>query len=38
VEDWIKEIKQLGSSDVVIAIAGNKCDLEKEREVVTSSL
>jgi GTPase SAR1 family protein len=35
VEDWIKEIKQLGSSDVVIAIAGNKCDLEKEREIPT---
>jgi small GTP-binding protein len=31
---WINELKKLGPSDVIIAIAGNKCDL-KNREVPT---
>ena len=32
-QDWIKEIKRYGPSECVIAIAGNKCDLEDQREV-----
>jgi len=32
-KNWVKELKQLGPSDIVIAIAGNKCDLADQREV-----
>ena len=32
-KDWIKEIKRYGPSECVVAIAGNKCDLEDQREV-----
>ncbi|KAL3859847.1 hypothetical protein ACJMK2_010037 [Sinanodonta woodiana] len=35
VKDWVKELKRNGVSDMVIAIAGNKCDLEDLREVNT---
>ncbi|XP_065827761.1 ras-related protein Rab-22A-like [Oscarella lobularis] len=31
---WIDELKQFGPQNIVVAIAGNKCDLE-EREVPT---
>ncbi|XP_065827759.1 ras-related protein Rab-22A-like [Oscarella lobularis] len=34
-KSWIKELQQLGPRDIVIAIAGNKCDLEEMREVPT---
>lgn len=34
-KDWIKEIKRYGPQECVIAIAGNKCDLEDQREVST---
>ena len=30
---WITELSQLGPENIIIAIAGNKCDLEDEREV-----
>ncbi|XP_062501628.1 ras-related protein Rab-22A-like [Corticium candelabrum] len=33
-QNWIKELKQLGPRDVVIAIAGNKCDLADQRQVL----
>jgi small GTP-binding protein len=31
--EWLKEVKQHASSDVVIYLIGNRCDLEEEREV-----
>lgn len=30
---WVRELKQLGPEDIVIAIAGNKSDLAPQREV-----
>lgn len=32
-KNWVKELKQLGPENIVIAIAGNKSDLEEKREV-----
>lgn len=32
-QEWIKELNRLGPADIVLAIAGNKCDLEDKREV-----
>lgn len=32
-QEWIKELNRLGPPDIVLAIAGNKCDLEDKREV-----
>lgn len=32
-KNWVKELKQLGPDNIVIAIAGNKSDLEEKREV-----
>ena len=34
--NWVNELKQLGPENIVIAIAGNKCDLEEQREIDTS--
>jgi Ras-related protein Rab-2A len=31
--DWLKEVKQNASSDIVIYLIGNRADLEDEREV-----
>lgn len=36
-QDWIKEIKRYGPGECVVAIAGNKCDLEDQREISTES-
>ncbi|KAK7114956.1 hypothetical protein V1264_000920 [Littorina saxatilis] len=33
VKGWIQELRSFGPQDIVIAIAGNKCDLEDLREV-----
>jgi|EP00945_MAST-04E_sp_MAST-4E-sp1_P000669 Ras-related protein Rab-21 len=33
VRKWVQELKRHASSDIVMAIAGNKCDLEKRRVV-----
>lgn len=33
VRDWVNELKKNASSQIVLAIAGNKCDLEDLREV-----
>jgi len=30
---WIEELQRQGSSDIIIGLAGNKCDLESRREV-----
>ena len=32
-KSWIRELKEKGPKNIVIAIAGNKIDLEDEREV-----
>ncbi|XP_035680122.1 ras-related protein Rab-22A-like [Branchiostoma floridae] len=34
-KDWIRELKQYGADNIVLAIAGNKCDMEDLREVST---
>lgn len=34
-KSWVKELQQKASSDIVIALVGNKNDLEKERKVTT---
>ncbi|CAB3996907.1 ras-related Rab-31 [Paramuricea clavata] len=36
-QDWIKEIKRYGPGECVVAIAGNKCDLQDQREISTES-
>jgi len=33
VKTWVRELKQYAESDIVLAIAGNKCDLEDLREI-----
>ena len=30
---WIKELKDQGSKNIIIVVAGNKCDIEKERQI-----
>ncbi len=32
-QDWIAELTRLGPPNIVLAITGNKCDLEEKREV-----
>ena len=32
-QEWITELNRLGPANIVLAIAGNKCDLEETREV-----
>uniref|UniRef100_A0A1X7U9R3 Uncharacterized protein n=2 Tax=Amphimedon queenslandica TaxID=400682 RepID=A0A1X7U9R3_AMPQE len=32
-QDWIAELHRLGPPNIVLAIAGNKCDLEDKREI-----
>lgn len=34
VKTWVKELRKIVGNDIVIAIAGNKIDLEKNRHVV----
>ncbi|XP_023240204.1 ras-related protein Rab-22A-like [Centruroides sculpturatus] len=33
IKNWIKEVKLYTSSDLIVAIAGNKCDLAESRRV-----
>lgn len=33
VKNWVKELRKIVGNDIVLAIAGNKCDLEKNRHV-----
>jgi len=33
VKEWVSELKEKASPQIVLAIAGNKCDLEDLREV-----
>ena len=32
-KSWVKELQRRGDPNVVIALAGNKCDLEENRQV-----
>ena len=34
VKKWVKELRENVGDDIIIAIAGNKIDLEKNRQVV----
>ncbi|ETO19239.1 ras-related protein, partial [Reticulomyxa filosa] len=34
-KSWVKELQAQKSQDVIIALAGNKCDRESERQVST---
>ncbi|RLO12541.1 hypothetical protein DYB28_014328, partial [Aphanomyces astaci] len=36
-KNWVKELKQLGPDNIVIAIAGNKSDLDDKREVSSAT-
>ena len=29
---WVKELTQFGPKDIILAVVGNKCDLEDKRE------
>jgi GTPase SAR1 family protein len=33
VQNWVKELRKMLGKDVALAIAGNKCDLERNRVV-----
>jgi len=33
VQHWVKELRKIVGSDIVLLIVGNKCDLERERQV-----
>lgn len=33
---WVEELRSSGTVDLVIGMAGNKCDLEEERKVPTA--
>ncbi|XP_071480499.1 ras-related protein Rab-22A-like [Diadema setosum] len=35
VRDWIRELRQHGPENIVVSIAGNKCDLDDLREIPT---
>ena len=37
-QEWITELHRLGPQNIVLAIAGNKCDLEDKREVCTVAM
>jgi small GTP-binding protein len=34
-KSWVKELQRRGDPNVVIALAGNKCDMEGKRKVQT---
>ena len=33
VKTWVKELRKMVGNDIILAIAGNKCDLERNRQV-----
>eukprot|EP01105_Mastigella_eilhardi_P014582 TRINITY_DN3317_c0_g4_i1.p1 TRINITY_DN3317_c0_g4~~TRINITY_DN3317_c0_g4_i1.p1 ORF type:complete len:205 (-),score=72.51 TRINITY_DN3317_c0_g4_i1:261-875(-) len=35
VQNWVKELRQMLGTDILLVIAGNKCDLERQRSVST---
>jgi len=36
-KDWVRELKMQGPSNILIAVVGNKCDLEDQRQVEQSA-
>lgn len=38
VKDWVKELRKMLSDELCIAIAGNKCDMEKSRFASNTAL
>ncbi|ODV93968.1 hypothetical protein PACTADRAFT_24152, partial [Pachysolen tannophilus NRRL Y-2460] len=36
-QSWVKELQRQASSDIVIALAGNKLDLEEDRKISTDT-
>lgn len=36
VKTWVRELRSMGPQDIIIAIAGNKLDLEDSRQVATA--
>ena len=34
-KSWVKELQRRGDNDVIIALTGNKCDMESSRKVQT---
>lgn len=34
IQRWIEEVRRYTTSDVILILVGNKCDLEAEREVI----
>mmetsp|Transcript_672 Transcript_672/g.974 ORF Transcript_672/g.974 Transcript_672/m.974 type:complete len:199 (-) Transcript_672:216-812(-) len=37
-KNWVKELQRQGNPDIVIALAGNKVDLEEDRKITTESV
>jgi len=37
-KNWVKELQRQGNPDIVIALAGNKVDLEEERKITAESI
>lgn len=37
-QSWIAELQQIGPQGIILAIAGNKCDKEDERQVCNFTL
>jgi len=37
-KNWVKELQRQGNPDIVIALAGNKVDLEEERKITNESV
>lgn len=37
-KNWVKELQRQGNPDIVIALAGNKVDLEEERKITHESV
>ena len=33
IDDWLEMIKENGDNDITIMLAGNKCDLTKNRKI-----
>lgn len=35
---WVEELKKQADPNIIIAIAGNKCDLEEQREIASKDV
>lgn len=38
VRNWVKELRKIVGKNIVLVIAGNKSDLEKQRQVIMNAL